>query len=191
MPLSFATGGAERLIVDAALGLQKLGHEVTIHTSYHDVNHCFEATKDGTLDVQVVRTMIPRSFLGMLHLPLAIAQQLSMTFQLLIAFLCFRYPSTIPSFLYPLYSSVKPTEAYDVIFMDQLPAGIPWLRHLSGTRVVYYCHFPDKEIGNSIALQRARARGQSGPSLLRRIYRFPFDLYEEGCTGELAGCRRF
>ena len=41
-------GGAERLVVDAALGLQKLGHEVVIYTSHHDPNHCFDETRDGT-----------------------------------------------------------------------------------------------------------------------------------------------
>ena len=40
-------GGAERLVVDAALGLQKLGHSVDIYTSHHDPNHCFEETRDG------------------------------------------------------------------------------------------------------------------------------------------------
>ena len=41
------SGGAERLVVDAALGLQNRGHSVDIYTSYHDPNHCFEETRDG------------------------------------------------------------------------------------------------------------------------------------------------
>lgn len=40
-------GGAERLVVDAALGLQKLGHSVDIYTSHHDPTHCFDETRDG------------------------------------------------------------------------------------------------------------------------------------------------
>lgn len=40
-------GGAERLVVDAAVGLQDLGHKVTIFTSYRDVNHCFDEARDG------------------------------------------------------------------------------------------------------------------------------------------------
>lgn len=40
-------GGAERLVVDAAVGLQNLGHDVEIFTSWHDRNHCFEPTRDG------------------------------------------------------------------------------------------------------------------------------------------------
>lgn len=41
------SGGAERLVVDAALALKRRGHEVDIYTSHHDVNHCFEETRDS------------------------------------------------------------------------------------------------------------------------------------------------
>ena len=40
-------GGAERLIVDAAVGLQSLGHTVTIFTSHCDPRHCFDEARDG------------------------------------------------------------------------------------------------------------------------------------------------
>lgn len=40
-------GGAEKLVVDAAVGLERLGHDCEIITSYHDPNHCFEPTRDG------------------------------------------------------------------------------------------------------------------------------------------------
>jgi len=40
-------GGAERLVIDAAVGLQSVGHTVTILTSYRDKNHCFEEARDG------------------------------------------------------------------------------------------------------------------------------------------------
>jgi len=40
-------GGAERLIVDAAVGLQDLGHKVTVFTSHRDPRHCFEEARDG------------------------------------------------------------------------------------------------------------------------------------------------
>ena len=40
-------GGAERLVIDAAAGLQSLGHNVTILTSHCDPNHCFEEARDG------------------------------------------------------------------------------------------------------------------------------------------------
>jgi hypothetical protein len=40
-------GGAERLIIDAAVGLQELGHKVTIFTSHCDHTHCFDEARDG------------------------------------------------------------------------------------------------------------------------------------------------
>lgn len=48
-PLILFPGGAERLVVDAAVGLQKLGHTVEIYTSHHDPAHCFDETRDGGL----------------------------------------------------------------------------------------------------------------------------------------------
>lgn len=41
-------GGAERLVIDAAVGLQSLGHHVTILTSYRNTAHCFDEARDGT-----------------------------------------------------------------------------------------------------------------------------------------------
>ena len=41
-------GGAERLVIDAAVGLQRLDHKVTIFTSHCDPNHCFDEARDGT-----------------------------------------------------------------------------------------------------------------------------------------------
>ena len=40
-------GGAERLIVDAAVALKEKGNDVTIYTSHHDKNHCFPETKNS------------------------------------------------------------------------------------------------------------------------------------------------
>jgi hypothetical protein len=40
-------GGAERLVVDAAVGLQKRGHRVVIFTSHCDAAHCFDEARDG------------------------------------------------------------------------------------------------------------------------------------------------
>jgi len=40
-------GGAERLVIDAAVGLQERGHKVTIFTSHRDRSHCFEEARDG------------------------------------------------------------------------------------------------------------------------------------------------
>lgn len=40
-------GGAERLVIDAAVGLQNRGHKVTIFTSHCDPTHCFDEARDG------------------------------------------------------------------------------------------------------------------------------------------------
>jgi hypothetical protein len=38
-------GGAEQLMVSIACTLKKMGHPVTVVTSHHDQNHCFDETK--------------------------------------------------------------------------------------------------------------------------------------------------
>lgn len=40
-------GGAERLIVDAAVELVSHGHKVHVFTSHHDKSRCFEETLSG------------------------------------------------------------------------------------------------------------------------------------------------
>lgn len=57
-------GGAERLVVDAALALKQNGHEVDFVTSHHDTSHCFTETKDGTFSVTVVGDWLPRHICG-------------------------------------------------------------------------------------------------------------------------------
>lgn len=42
-------GGAERLVVDAAVGLQDDGYKVVIFTSHCDPTHCFDEARDGKL----------------------------------------------------------------------------------------------------------------------------------------------
>jgi len=45
-------GGAERLIVDAAVGLQQKGYKVSVITGYHDPKRAFPETVNGTLQVR-------------------------------------------------------------------------------------------------------------------------------------------
>lgn len=158
-----------------------MGVHVVVHAVRHALTRC---VCKGTLKVHVTKTYLPRSLFNTLHLPFAIAAQFSLLFQLLIALLCFRHPGQLPNWLYPWLSSVAPLEPYDVVFVDQLSAIVPWIRHLTATRVVFFCHYPDKEVGNSIARQRAIARGQAGPGIMRALYRVPLDLFEEATTSE-------
>ncbi|KAK0522857.1 Alpha-1,3-mannosyltransferase-like protein [Tilletia horrida] len=204
-------GGAERLVVDAALGLQARGHDVSIFTSHHDPKHCFEPTRDGTLKVYHMRTKIPRSLppFHAFHLPLAILQQLSLVVQLVIALALTRYPwlERVPLLASataiqkadassagdppetPAGTPPLPLPAFDLFIFDQLPVGIPLLRLGSGTRAAYYCHFPDKEIARALDRQahvNARSMKQKAvlavKTALKKVYRAPFDLLEEATT---------
>ncbi|KAF5349523.1 hypothetical protein D9756_008993 [Leucocoprinus leucothites] len=151
-------GGAERLVVDAALGLQRLGHHVDIYTSHWDPNHCFEETKDGSLKVHYIKPPFPRSIGGKFHILCAHARQLHLITHLLSR----RAPS------------------YDVFFVDQLSTCVPFLRSIGKIRVVFYCHFPDKLLANGAFVDGNLVKVQG--SLLKRMYRYPMDLLEEVTT---------
>ncbi|KAF8319441.1 mannosyltransferase [Clavulina sp. PMI_390] len=154
-------GGAERLVVDAALGLQQAGYEVKIYTSHHDPAHAFEETKNGTLSVEHVSSWFPRNIFGRFHIVFAILSQLQLTTHILNE-----------------SRSEEPTVC-DVYMVDQLSASIPLLRAGLGRRVVYYCHFPDKLLSEGKA---ASSDGKTQGSLLKRLYRFPADWLEEFTT---------
>ncbi|KAL1597743.1 Alpha-1,3-mannosyltransferase-like protein [Paraconiothyrium brasiliense] len=147
-------GGAERLVVDAAVGLQDRGHKVTIYTSHRDPAHCFDEARDGTIDVRVHgNSLVPPTILGRFAVLCAILRQLHLILHIAV-------------FTNEL-QSLKPTS----FFVDQLSAGIPLLRILlPGIRVIFYCHFPDKLL--------AKKGG-----LLKTLYRGPFDWLESWSTG--------
>ncbi|KAF1919740.1 hypothetical protein BDU57DRAFT_593507 [Ampelomyces quisqualis] len=147
-------GGAERLVVDAAVALQSRGHKVTIFTSHCDPRHCFDEARDGTLDVRVRgNSIVPASIHGRFAILCAILRQVHLILQI--------------AFFTKELSLLHPT----AFFVDQLSAGIPLLRLLQPRpRVIFYCHFPDKLL--------AKKGG-----LLKAIYRGPFDWLESWSTG--------
>lgn len=157
------TGGAERLVVDAALGLQDLGHTVHIYTSYHDPTHAFSETTDGTLKVICPYTPFPRNIRGAGHILFAHLRQLNLTLDILLGI-----------------GGTASKEGYDVFFVDQLSTCVPLLRWLGRTRVIFYCHFPDKLLSDG-AFVEGQAERKMG-SLLKRIYRMPMDWLEEVTT---------
>lgn len=114
-------GGAERLVIDAAMSLQAAGHRVTIFTSHHDPARCFPETRDGTLDVRVYGDFLPRH----------VGQRL-------------RAPSAITRLAYTSLAMTLRHGPFDLIFCDLVPHTIPLLRCCSGAPVLYYCHFPDQ-----------------------------------------------
>ncbi|KAI0453157.1 glycosyltransferase family 4 protein [Xylaria acuta] len=143
-------GGAERLVVDAAVGLQKRGHKIVIFTSHCDPGHCFDEARDGTLDVRVRgNSVIPPSILGRFSILCAILRQLHLILQI--------YFTSELSGLHP-----------DAYFVDQLSAGLPLLQclHPRG-RIFFYCHFPD------LLLAQGRQKWW------KRLYRAPFDFWEQ------------
>ncbi|XP_077499366.1 alpha-1,3/1,6-mannosyltransferase Alg2 isoform X2 [Amblyomma americanum] len=119
--LDLGVGGAERLMVDAALALRSRGHPVHIVTTHHDPKHCFPETLDGTLKVTTVGDWLPRSILGRLY---ALCSYLRMVFA---------------AIYLVWFSDLQP----DVIICDQVSACVPILRMCRNARVVFYCHFPD------------------------------------------------
>ncbi|GJJ08871.1 hypothetical protein Clacol_003091 [Clathrus columnatus] len=158
-------GGAERLIVDAALGLQKRGHQVHIYTSYHDPDHCFDETRDGTLNVYHIVPPFPRSINGKGHILFAHLRQLHLTLHLL------RFPSQ--------FGKKRLAEDYDIFFIDQLSTAIPFLQRFAYRRVVFYGHFPDKLLAEGPFIENA----PKAPTLtLKTLYRLPMDWIEDTTT---------
>ncbi|KAK8086698.1 mannosyltransferase [Apiospora phragmitis] len=144
-------GGAERLVVDAAVGLQNRGHKVVIFTSHCDPTHCFDEARDGTLDVCVRgNTIVPSSILSRFSILCAILRQLHLILQI------------------ATFSTELQTLAPDAFFVDQLSAGLPLLQYLYPQgRILFYCHFPD------LLLAQGRQRWW------KRAYRVPFDWVEQ------------
>ncbi|KAF7521185.1 hypothetical protein G7054_g12523 [Neopestalotiopsis clavispora] len=143
-------GGAERLVVDAAVGLQNRGHKVVVFTSHCDPSHCFDEARDGTLNVRVRgNTIIPSSILGRFSILCAILRQLHLIVQI-------------------YFSSELQEISPDAFFIDQLSAGLPLLQYLYPRgRIFFYCHFPD------LLLAQGRQKWW------KRVYRLPFDWLEQ------------
>ncbi|KAM3373911.1 alpha-1,3/1,6-mannosyltransferase ALG2 [Capsicum galapagoense] len=113
-------GGAERLIVDAAMELASLGHKVHIFTSHHDKNRCFEETLSGVFDITVYGSFLPRHIFYRLHAVCAYLRCMFVSLCLL-----FMWPS------------------FDIMLADQVSVVIPLLKLKKSAKVVFYCHFPD------------------------------------------------
>ena len=119
-------GGAERLVVDAAVAVKSKGHKVHIVTAHHDPAHCFEETRNGTLDVTCVGDWLPRSIFGFCF---ALCAYIRMVYA---AIYLVYFAKNIPC---------------DVVFCDQVSACIPFLKlpsHNRPKKIIFYCHFPDQ-----------------------------------------------
>jgi alpha-1,3/alpha-1,6-mannosyltransferase len=113
-------GGAERLMVDAALSLQARGHHVTMHVAEHDPVRSFAATRDGRLSVQVCRGGLPLQLFGRVRLPLAVARDI-------------RAAST----------ALGSGERLDALVCDAVAQAVPLLRRRTDAPILFYGHYPD------------------------------------------------
>lgn len=129
-------GGAERLIVDAAVGLASYGHDVHVFTAHHDKRRCFEETLSGVFPVTVYGAFLPRHIFYRLH---AVCAYLRCIFVALC--LMFLWPS------------------FDVIVADQVSVVIPLLKLKKSAKVVFYCHFPDLLLAEHNTMIRRIYRG--------------------------------
>lgn len=126
-------GGAERLVVDAALALKERGHEVSFLTNHHDSTHCFKETADGSFPVQTVGDWLPRKLFG--------------RFYAICAYVRMIYAAFYASFFMPERNQV------DVIVCDLISVCVPILRLASHRpRVLFYCHYPDQLLSSQAGL---------------------------------------
>ena len=180
-------------MVDAAVALQELGHDVTIFTSRHDVKRCFDETRDGelitfrrlwpmltgglgTLQVRVLGSSIPMT----LHPRFSATIVCSIVRSLLLAILLL-FSLLLPGPASP-FNPLSPLPRFDVFIVDQQSVAVPLLKFVSGSRVVFYCHFPDKLLSAGWTFNDKEVKRQ-GAGLLRRAYRWPVDKLEEFTTG--------
>ncbi|CAN8103448.1 unnamed protein product [Discula destructiva] len=147
-------GGAERLAIDAAVGLQNRGYKVVIFTSYCDKGHCFEEARDGTLEVHVRGdTLIRSSYFSRFMILCAILRQAHLLLSI-------------------HWSGELARLAPDYFFVDQLSAGLPLLQYLfPRAPILFYCHYPD------LLLVQDRRQWW------KRFYRVPFDAFERWSMG--------
>jgi len=115
-------GGAERLVVDAAVALQEAGHEVCVYTARHEPGHCFKETRDGTLQVVVYGDFLPRRVLGRFYAACAYLRMCWVSLRIFLS-----------SF----------TSPYDVLVVDQVSICLPILLLARPCGVIFYCHYPD------------------------------------------------
>ncbi|XP_053322077.1 alpha-1,3/1,6-mannosyltransferase ALG2 [Spea bombifrons] len=126
-------GGAERLVVDAALALKSRGCHVQVWTTHYDPNHCFSETKDSGIPIRCCGDWLPRSLFGRCHALCAYVRMIFLA-------------------LYIIFLS---GERFDVVFCDQVSACIPFFKLARNPKkVLFYCHFPDQLLTQRISLMK-------------------------------------
>ncbi|KAE8597358.1 hypothetical protein XENTR_v10016438 [Xenopus tropicalis] len=130
-------GGAERLVVDAALALKSRGCHVQVWTSHYDPDHCFSETRDSGIPIRCCGDWLPRSLLGRCHALCAYIRMIFLT----------------------LYIVFLSGEQFDVVFCDQVSACIPFFKLARDSKkVLFYCHFPDQLLTQRLSLVKRMYR---------------------------------
>eukprot|EP01118_Nematostelium_gracile_P006876 TRINITY_DN2221_c0_g1_i1.p1 TRINITY_DN2221_c0_g1~~TRINITY_DN2221_c0_g1_i1.p1 ORF type:complete len:455 (-),score=103.75 TRINITY_DN2221_c0_g1_i1:76-1440(-) len=119
--LDLGIGGAERLVVDAALGLQSKGFSVHIFTSNHPKDHCFPETLHE-LNVHVHGRLLPAQIFNSMRIVCSIIRMNYVAFKMV--------------FFGPYF---------DIVFCDGVSSCIPIFK-LSPAKVIFYCHYPDQKL---------------------------------------------
>ncbi|KAI6191309.1 Alpha-1,3/1,6-mannosyltransferase ALG2 [Aphelenchoides bicaudatus] len=115
-------GGAERLVLDAALAYREDGHDVCIVTNQFSEDHCFADALKFKNDITVCAQWFPRSIFGRFYA------------------LC-AYIRLCIAALFVIFN-----KDVDVIFMDSisLPFVVFWFfSFVTRPQRIFYCHFPD------------------------------------------------
>lgn len=124
-------GGAERLVVDAALALKSRGCKVQVWTAHYDTNHCFSETLDSGISIRCCGDWLPRSIFGK----------------------CFALCAYIRMIFLAFYIVFLSGEQFDVVFCDQVSACIPVFKLARNKKpVLFYCHFPDQLLTQRMSL---------------------------------------
>ncbi|EPR62381.1 glycosyltransferase, group 1 family protein [Toxoplasma gondii GAB2-2007-GAL-DOM2] len=177
--LDLGIGGAEHLIVLAALAMQGRdstseradsrgqqkaeengsraddGYDVEVITTRHDRNRCFPATVDGRLKVFEYGHFLPRSIFGK---AVAFCSLLRMLWLVLVILVTGRWRR-------------------NVIINDQVAAVNPLLSFFC-EKLVFYAHFPD------LLLVKRTPHSPGFFAALKKLYRVVMDGIEEATTGK-------
>lgn len=131
----------------------------------------------GTLQVHVLGSSLPMRLHPKLPMTIvfSILRSLLLTVLLLVSLL-------LPGPASP-FNPLSPLKRFDVFVVDQQSVCVPLLRLVSGSRIVFYCHFPDKLLSSGWSIGENGKSVKAGGGLLRRIYRWPVDKLEEWTTG--------
>mmetsp|Transcript_74665 Transcript_74665/g.117726 ORF Transcript_74665/g.117726 Transcript_74665/m.117726 type:complete len:100 (-) Transcript_74665:134-433(-) len=79
-------GGAERLVVDAAVALVERGHSVDMYTSHYEPDRAFEETKNGQFPVLVRGDFLPRHIAQKGHILFAMLRSIWLALRVALQF---------------------------------------------------------------------------------------------------------